>query len=288
MKNALRVVTIVVCGLAAAPAGANLQEGTVSSSGDQRPPASEGEAHEQDLQKDVQNPIANLISVPFQNNINYGIGSFDRASDTLNIQPVIPAPITKHIMVVSRIIVPFVYQPTTTAAGGGSSGLGDINPTFFFAPAHPGKFIWGFGPSFLVPTATQRDTGTGKWCAGGAAVALVQPGHWTIGALAYNLWSFAGASNRNDINLMTLQYFVNYNLNKSVYLTSSPILTADWKADSGDRWLIPVGGGVGAIFKIGKLPLNGNLSAFWNAVKPDNPPSPDWSLRMQLALLFPR
>jgi hypothetical protein len=284
-----RVATFAVSLLATAPAAANLQEGTVSTGGQEtQPQPPPGEARSEELQKAVQNPVANLISVPFQNNIDYRIGPFDRARDTLNIQPVIPAPLGQRVMLISRTIVPLIYQPDVTAEGGGSSGLGDVNPTFFFAPAKPGKLIWGLGPSFLLPTATQRTTGAGQWCVGGSAVGLVQPGHWTLGVLATNLWSVDGPADRADINQLTVQYFVNYNLNKAVYLTSAPILTANWKAPEGDRWLVPFGGGVGAIFKLGKQPMNGQLAAYYNAVRPDLVPSPHWQLRVQLALLFPR
>jgi len=248
--------------------------------------SSDGES--QDLQKAVQNPVANLISVPFQNNINYQIGSYDRSSNTLNIQPVIPAGLTGKVMLISRIIIPLVDQPDVTAPGGQSTGLGDVNPTFFFAPAHPGMFIWGLGPSFLLATGTQQATGSGKWCAGPSVVVLVQPAPWTIGALVNNLWSFAGQSARADVNQMTLQYFVNYNLNKALFLTSSPIITANWEAAGGERWVVPFGGGLGALFKVGRQPMNAQLAAFYNAVTPNTVPTARWQLRLQLALLFPR
>jgi hypothetical protein len=118
-------------------------------------------------------------------------------------------------------------------------------------------------------------------------VALVQPKPWTIGLLASNVWSFAGEGDRASVNQLSLQYFVNYNFPGGLYLTSSPILLADWKASSGERWLVPVGGGVGKIFKLlGKLPLNGSVAAYGNVAKPAS--GPDWQLRLQLAFLFPR
>jgi len=282
-RYAAAAAALAVYLLAPARGGAtNLQEGTVSSEGG--PP----EQSDEDLQKAVQNPVADLISVPFQNNINYQIGPYDRASDTLNIQPVIPAGLSERWMLVARIIVPVIYQPDTAAAEGGSSGLGDANPTFFLAPAKPGKLVWGVGPSFLLPTATQRATGAGKWCAGGSVVVLAQPSPWTFGVLASNVWSFAGPADRADVSLLTVQYFLNFNLNKAVYLTSSPILTADWKSAGGDRWTVPFGAGIGAIFKVGKQPLNGQVAAYYNVVRPDTPPSAAWQLRLQLAFLFPK
>ena len=131
-----------------------------------------------------------------------------------------------------------------------------MTPTFFFSPAKPHKVIWGAGPVFVLPTATSKVLGQGKLSMGPSFVALVQPGHWTIGALVNNAWSVAGSGGRTAVNQMTLQYFINYNLKKGWYLTSSPIITANWKASSGNVWVVPFGGGVGRIMKLGFQPVN--------------------------------
>ena len=247
--------------------------------------ASNGDAGE--LARQVQNPIANLISVPFQENLDYNIGPYERARSTLNIQPVVPVSLTPELMLITRTIVPIVYQPDVASSGGGSSGLGDINPAFFLSPVDHGPLIWGVGPTFLLPTGTQRATGSGKWSIGATAVGLLQPGKLTIGVLASNLWSVSGPDDRVPVNQMTIQYFINYNLPQAWYLTSSPILTANWQAEPHDVWTIPFGGGVGKIFKLGKLPLNGTLQMYRNAFRPDTVPSASWQLRVQIALLFP-
>ncbi|HVT09245.1 MAG TPA: neuromedin U [Polyangia bacterium] len=254
---------------------------------DQPSDQADEDKHTGDLAKAVQNPIADLISVPFQNNASYNIGTNDRAADTLNIQPVIPTHLGDHVLLVSRIILPVSYQPTLTSTGGGTSGVGDLNPTFFFSPAHPGKLIWGAGPAFVLPTATQQAVGTGKWSAGPSAVVLMQPDPWTIGVLASQVWSFAGPTNRSDVSLLTVQYFVSYNLAHAWYLTSSPILTFNWKAPSSDEWLVPFGGGIGKIFKLGKLPLNGAVQAFYNVHSSDATTLARWQARVQLTFLFP-
>lgn len=239
------------------------------------------------LAKAVQNPIADLISVPFQNNASYNIGTNGRAADTLNIQPVIPTHLGDRVLLVSRIILPISYQPTLTSTGGGTSGVGDLNPTFFFSPANPGKLIWGAGPAFVLPTATQQAVGTGKWSAGPSAVALLQPDPWTFGVLASQVWSFAGPTDRSDVSLLTIQYFVSYNLAHAWYLTSSPVMTFDWKAPSSEEWLVPVGGGAGKIFKLGKLPLNGSVQAFYNLHSSDATTLARWQARVELTMLFP-
>jgi hypothetical protein len=117
---------------------------------------------------------------------------------------------------------------------------------------------------------------------------LTMPGKWVLGFLANNQWSFAGDDARPEVNAFLLQYFVNYNLPQGWYLTSSPINTAAWNADSEDRWTIPIGGGVGRIFRAGRQPLNAQAGVYVNAVKPDDLPAADWTLRLQLQLLFPK
>jgi hypothetical protein len=250
-------------------------------------PSDQDDKNASDLAKAVQNPVADLISVPFQNNTSYNIGTNERAANTLNIQPVIPVHLSERLLLITRTILPITYQPDLTSTGGGSSGVGDINPTFFFSPARPGKLIWGVGPAFLLPTATQRSVGTGKWSAGPAAVVLIQPDPWTIGVLASQVWSFAGPSDRSTVSLMTVQYFVNYNLAHAWYLTSSPILTFNWEAPSSEEWLVPFGGGIGKIFKLGKLPLNGSLQAYYNVRSDESTTLARWQVRLQLAFLFP-
>lgn len=247
-----------------------------------------GQGSETELANAVQNPVSNLISVPFQNNLDYDIGAFDRAGNTLNIQPVVPVPISEQWSLITRTIIPIVYQPDTLEPSGGDTGLGDINPTVFLSPAEPGTLIWGAGITAILPTATQRSTGSGRWSLGPAAVLLVQPAPWTIGLLGNQVWSFAGQDDRPDVSHFLLQYFVNYNLPRGWYLTSSPIITANWEAPDGSEWLVPFGGGIGKVAKVYGQALNGQLSAYVNAVTPDDLPSPSWQLRIQLAFLFPK
>jgi hypothetical protein len=161
--------------------------------------------------------VASLISFPLQNNTNFDIGPLDRTENVLNIQPVIPIQVSEKWNLITRIIVPLVFEPDVTERNLGVMGLGDTNPTFFLSPAKPGKLIWGIGPAFLIPTATNNVLGQGKWSGGPSVVLLVQPEHWTIGALISNVWNFAGESDKPAVNQMLLQYFINYNLQKGWY-----------------------------------------------------------------------
>lgn len=238
------------------------------------------------LQKATQNPVASLISVPIQNNANFGIGPYDRTQDVLNIQPVIPSKLNARWNLITRIIQPIVWQPYPTETTGGEYGLGDMNPTFFMAPGKTQKVIWGAGPAFVVPTATNQLLGQGKFSIGPSVVVLAQPGHWTVGALANNVWSVAGSGDRPVVNQMLLQYFLNYNLPKGWFISLSPILTANWRAASGDVWTVPFGGGPGRIMKLGMQPVNITAQFYGNAVYPSG--SSSWGVRAQIAFLFPK
>ena len=154
------------------------------------------------------------------------------------------------------------------------------------SPAKAGKILWGAGAVLSFPTASDRVLGTGKWGIGPSLVVLTIQGPWVVGGLANNLWSYAGDDDRNDVNQFLFQYFINYNLPQGWYLSSAPIITANWEADNGDKWTVPFGGGVGKIFRIGKQPMNAQVQAFYNVEKPDN--GADWTLRLQLQFLFPK
>ena len=239
------------------------------------------------LRKAAQNPVASLISVPVQNNNNFGIGPDGRIQDILNIQPVIPVRVSQNWNLITRIITPIIYQPTISQpVNQGAFGFGDLNPTLFLSPAKPGKVIWGVGPTVVLPSATNPVLGQGKWSMGPSVVVLAQPGKWTLGALVNNAWSFAGQSSRLNVNQMVFQYFINYNLKHGYYITWQPTLTANWEADNGGRWLVPVGGGIGRIMKLGFQPVNLTAQFYSNAVHP--PGASPWGMRLQIAFLFPK
>lgn len=240
------------------------------------------------LAKQSQNPIASLISVPFQNNFNFGVGLDNDVQYNTLIQPVIPVKINEDWNLINRTIIPIMYQPRMSETVGSAWGLGDIQYQGYISPAKASKITWGAGPVMTLPSATSSALGAGKFSAGAGLVALTMPGNWVIGVLANNVWSVAGSGNRGNVNLMTLQYFVNYNIPKSKgwYLSSAPVMTANWNAPDGQSWTVPVGGGVGKIFKIGKQPFNAKIQFFAYPAKPVN--GPDWGLQFQLTVLFPK
>ncbi len=234
-----------------------------------------------DLAQAAANPIADLASLPLQLNNDFGLGEFDRSSSVLNVQPVVPFAGGK---VITRTIIPFVWMPDISAGSGTySSGLSDISFTSFYVPSS-GSTMWGIGPVLEFPTGgSQR--GSEKWSAGVSGVALTQPGGWTLGLLANNVWSYAGADDRAGVNKGLVQYFIVYQLGQGWYVNSAPIITVNWKADEGQRWKVPFGGGGGKLFFLGKLPINVQTQAYWYAVKPDV--GPNWQWRVQVQTLFP-
>jgi len=240
----------------------------------------------ENLAEQSQNPIANLISVPFQNNTNFGVGELDRTQNILNIQPVIPIDLNDDWLLVTRTILPIVYQPALNKTQDSHFGLGDLNPQLFFVPKTNSKITWGVGPVFLLPTATDDSLGTGKWGIGPTAVIVVTDAPWVVGALANNIWSFAGDSDRPDVSQFLVQPFINYNLPNGWYLISAPIITANWNASSGNKWTVPIGGGVGKLFNIGNQAVNASIQGYWNAKTPEG--GADWTLRTQFQLLFPK
>ena len=243
------------------------------------------------LRKAAQNPIASLISVPVQNNNNTGINPGYRTQNVLNIQPVIPVKMNDNWNLIIRWITPIIYQPLpapSPAPQVGVSGLGDMQPTFLLSPAKPHRVIMGAGPIFQIPTATSQYTGQGKLGIGPNVVALAMPGHFVMGVLANNIWSFAGSGSRPDVNQLLVQYFINYNMKKGWYLTTQPIITANWNstAPSGSVWTLPFGGGPGRIMKLGFQPVNINVQVYGNAVHP--PGASPWGVRATFVLLFPK
>jgi hypothetical protein len=242
----------------------------------------QGQESTAQLAKAAQNPVADVISIPFQDNIGFGYGPQKDVQNVLNIQPVIPLHLTEDWNLITRTILPVVTQPSFTDSGS-TTGLGDLTFTAFISPAKPGAVIWGVGPVATFPTATSPSTGSqSTWGLGPSAVVLAMPGNWVVGALVNNVWSVAGAKANNFL----LQYFVNYNFGDTGwYLTTSPIITADWDAPSSQQWVVPFGAGGGKLVRLGRLPVNVNLSAYYNVVKPDF--GPDWTLRVQAAVLLP-
>ena len=258
---------------------------------------------QEDLAKQSQNPLGTIISSPFENNFYFGIGPSDSTAYALTWKPVYPVDLGDWNLI-NRFIVPAVYSEgqdedtildssivvnnasLTGLLTGSEFGLTDMTYTAFLSPKDTGSWIWGVGGAFVLPTATADRYSGDKWSAGPSFVALTMPGNWVTGMLAQNVWSYAGDDDANDVNSFLFQYFVNYNFDDGWYVSSTPIITANWEADSGNQWTVPFGGGLGRLIKHGKLPVDYKLAAYWNAEKPEF--APDWQLQFTIKFLFPK
>ena len=251
------------------------------------------EALQEHIIKNSQNPVGNIGVIPFQNNFNYGVGPYTRFQFNLNIQPVAPFMLSKNMNLIARTIFPIINQPSfappdvcASAFGCASTfGIGDTQEQLFFAPrTKPGAFIWGAGPIFQFPTASPDILGSGKWSVGPAVVGLVMPGRIVTGILATQLWSFAGKSDRPDVNTALFQPFFNYNFKHGWAITTAPILTANWTATQ-DKWAVPLGGGVSKTFKLGDQLMSLSAQYYTYVTRPIS--NPQTNLKITWSLLYP-
>jgi len=247
----------------------------------------------QELALQVQNPVSDLVQFGFTNTILFGSGPANSNINAFNLL----ASTTRKFgqwALLNRLIVPIFYLPESvpdapSGDSGRSVGMGDIEYTAFFARDESKqvfKTIGGIGPTIVFKTATDDRMGLGKWLIGPTLAIVRMPDPWVHGVVVRNLWSFAGDSDRLKVNLFLIQPFVNYNFSNGWYLTSTPGITANWKADSRNRWTVPIGGGVGKVMLRGERhPINVKLQSFYFIEKPDF--GPDWSLQIQFRILFP-
>ena len=246
--------------------------------------ATDEKAEAAELAKKLQNPIASLISVPIQSNWDFGIGPENAMRYTANVQPVIPFSISEDWNLVIRTIVPVIYAEAPVKGVGDEAGLGDVLQSFFFSPKAPTSsgWIWGAGPVFLWPTATDRDLGAGQWGAGPTAVLLKQQKGWTYGALANHVWSYEGWGDQ-DVSATFLQPFVSY--------TTKTVTTFGLNSESGynwqnHQWTVPMNLSVSQLVKFGKQPVQFQVGYRYYAEKPYG--GPDWGLRFAVTFLFPK
>ena len=237
----------------------------------------------------ARNPVADAIKIPFIESINFDAGPYDRTSNSLQVQPVIPLQITKNWLLVTRVITnALVYEPDVTRKNGGTTGFGDTDAIFIFTRLRVGKLIWGFGPSVLMPTATNAELGAGKWDAGPAVVVLAEPDWGSLGVAVQNLWSLLGHSSRASVNQAQIETSASYNLPQGWYLVTAPTINGDWTQTGRERWLVPFGGGAGRTFHICNQAVDANATLYYNAIRPSTQFYPKWQLSLQFTLIYPK
>lgn len=237
----------------------------------------------EELAKKLQNPIASLISVPLQNNFDFGIGPDDGFRYTLNVQPVIPISLTPQWNLISRTILPIIYQDDIFPGSGDQFGLGDTTQSLFFSPNKTEPLIWGAGPVLFIPTGTDALLGAEKWGAGPTIVVLKQSGAWTYGLLANHIWSFAGDDDRADISNTFLQPFLSYTFKHALTLAANTETTYDWE---NSQWTVPLQMAVSQVLTLGRQPISIGLTGRYWAERPTT--APEWGLRFIVTLLLPK
>ena len=276
MQTRLNRFNILVSGLCVVFAGA------VSARAQEAP-----DSEEERLAKRLSNPVAALISVPFQFNYDSDIGPADDGERvTLNIQPVIPITLNNDWNVISRTIVPVIWQDDIFPGAGDQFGIGDVLQSFFFSPSAPtaSGIIWGAGPVIRLPTATNDRLGGEKWGLGPSALVLRQEGGWTYGGLGNHVWSVAGDDDRADINATFLQPFVSFTNDDAWTFSLNTETVYDWE---GEEWAVPINIAVSKLLAIGGLPISIQGGLRYHAVSADNGPE-GLGFRLAATFLFPR
>jgi|LGVF01.1.fsa_nt_gb hypothetical protein len=246
---------------------------------------------EEDPSKKIFHPINAFITVPFK--ATFDRGASNGSGTILNIMPFIPATVGDWNLF-NRAIIPVanvdgaIVGPNNPSPeqGGAASGLGDINYALLLSPVKYDKFIWGVGPAIALPSASDDQLGSGKWSTGMAAMVLKDFGWGNVLLRGSQIWSFAGDTERKNVNKMVIEPIITYNIGDGWHLYTDPIISANWKAERDNRWIVPLGGGFGRTFKVGKQTLLSRLEAYYNIERPEG--APDYSISFTLQFVFPK
>jgi hypothetical protein len=250
----------------------------------------------QEVARGVRNPISTLWQMTLDHEI-VGVngGDFEHAEPayTGSFQPTMPVNLSRFGLerfdwardfnVITRAIVPFaVTQPLEPGDGDRRSGFGDIELASAVAPNRSSGWVWGIGPTFIFPSASDDALGQGKWQAGPVGIGGYLTKDWNAYVVAQQWWSFAGNRDRARASQLDLNYVLIRNLPGAWQVGMQPSMTVDWTASSGNKVSFPVGLGVGRTVLLGKIPVQFYIEADYFAVRPDDFPGPRWSIDVQI------
>ena len=236
------------------------------------------------LKKLKQDPVSGLRQVVIEANVSPNLPLTGKTSGVYSIQPVFPFALGKDWRVITYTILPFVQQPGQPGQPS-IFGFGDTLINLFVSPRKMGSFVWGAGPTMLLPTRSNAALGPNTVALGPAVVLFFPSEKLSAGVVLQNAWSLGSGTTVDRVDAFGAQYLFNYNLSKGWYLYSNGTITSNWTADPRDRWTVPLGGGIGDVFNIDKQPVSVSLQAFGNVVTPRN--GPTWSANFQFSFLFP-
>jgi hypothetical protein len=231
--------------------------------------------------------IPAFFALPVELDVDRGAANGNAA--ILRIQPLYKFPLGKNMELANLTILTFADAPGTPAfpgapGAGKTTGVADLLHASFFTPKSSGNVVWGVGPIVSLPTATDEALGSEKWSIGPALRFAYRTEQWNLGFIAGQRWSFAGTGSRNDVNQLLFRGAIRRELAKDWYFVSAPLITANWERPGRD-WLIPVGGGIGRTFDIGRFPWAWSVQGYYNVVKAD--PDPDWVVRFAIIPAIP-
>jgi len=231
------------------------------------------------LRKALLHPLSDFFQFPIENNAYLDVANTGEHRYVSNFQPIIPINLGEDWQLINRTVIPFVSEPL--APGGRVEGIGDIVHATWLSPDWDREFVWGVGPIFQFPTHTDDFTGIDAWGAGPSVIGLFSKGPWIGGGLAGQLWDFAGD---DDLNRLLLQPYLSYRFPTGTYLLTAPAITADWEAQTDDRWLIPVGAGVGQMLPLGDGIFAAHFAYYYNVERPFHMGRHQLQLNLQILL----
>ncbi len=245
----------------------------------------------QDSDSAAQTEKSRFFALPLELDADYGATNGDVT--ILRIMPLYGRPSKDNWKVIHLNLLTLADAPggipgrpgnPDPVPGDNVVGISDLLHASFFTPPSAGNPVWGFGAMLSIPIASDRRLGSGKWSAGPALRFSYKNGPWTFGAFGGQLWSFAGDDDRNDVSQLMVRGAIRRKLKNDWYFVSAPIITANWNAD-GEKWLVPLGGGIGKLFRINANPWALSLQGYYNAIKPAG--APNWSVRFSVIAAIP-
>lgn len=249
--------------------------------------ADDGEQDATALAKTLQNPFGDLYNMPFQNNTNVPFGPYKKNQNVLDIQPIIPIHLDAEWNIITRTILPLVWQPTQLLPKSAQFGSAPATFSAFLSPREPiHGWLWGVGPIIQVPTTSNSAFGSNVWGLGPTGAVAYLQGPWVAGVLVNDVWSLGGTSGLQGAayNRFLTEFLVDYNFGNGWYVGTEPIITADWPAIRNKAWTLPIGMELGRLIQIGKLPVNIEFGAFYNTIRPVF--GSTWQLRTQITFVF--